>query len=475
MDSIQCPYQIHRLPDPEHCFLYKSLIGCNIGLMVIGKTHRVLHASDVWLSKLQKPVDKVIDNNIHSVMKGNLSPKTLERCLEAHEPIDSEQMAQEGSGVFDPLYVLPIYDPGGQKLGTMLLTFKQSTKTSLRLKTKTALLQLPSEDIIILDADGRIVFSTVFDEGRVGMSWIDVACGGKKFDENGNYLSPLIEALETGVDKPDQIRNQNNRYYRMTTRIIRDDCGQILGVLNFRTDVTEKVIMENQLRHAERLTLMGEITGSLVHQIREPLATMLATIQVAQTKTDSADLHMYLNRLQRQVQQLNRVIGEMLALSRKNEGEVTFTNINKLVENTLAMLGALLSQHRIRIEKSYTKHIPAISINTVQMQQVFMNIVTNAVHAMPSGGRLEIKTSRTGEMIRVDFKDNGTGMDSETMHRLFDPFFSTKKDGIGLGMSISRQIVTKHNGRIHCESKPGAGTLVSVELPLTEGESGLLQ
>ena len=174
---------------------------------------------------------------------------------------------------------------------------------------------------------------------------------------------------------------------------------------------------------------------------------------------------------QGEVQRLIEIVQRMLDFYRPSRGQVGPADINSIVDNVLALAQKRLQHSDVRVHTQLAPSLPLATVVPDQISQVFLNVVINAIEAMPSGGDLWLETllSKDGREVLISFRDNGLGLSSEQLANLFEPFFTTKPDGTGLGLAISYGIVERHGGAIEVLSQPGLGATFVVKLPAHKG------
>jgi signal transduction histidine kinase len=224
---------------------------------------------------------------------------------------------------------------------------------------------------------------------------------------------------------------------------------------------------QEQLRHAERLAALGSMSAGLAHEIRNPLHTMQLLAYAMQQEchrfgTLAADLEV----MQSEIGRLTLLVDQFLDFARPKRPEASPQKLQEIMEETLLLVRAEARQRGIRIHKSWPGDLPIVWVDGVQIKQVFLNILLNALQAMPSGGTIEVRMYASGDCITTEIHDQGEGMPAEVKAQLFTPFFTTKPKGVGLGLSISQRMIEGHRGAIRVASQPGAGTTVRIDLPL---------
>lgn len=218
--------------------------------------------------------------------------------------------------------------------------------------------------------------------------------------------------------------------------------------------------------------------GSLAHEIKNPLNSMKINLQLLQedisnslSQPDSSEIEgpkilKKLEVLGGEVDRLEQILNDFLGLARLPQSNIQSGNISLLLDELLDFIEPETQQSKIELVKELEKDLPTINFDSDQMKQAMLNIVLNANQAMPHGGKLTVKVYQKGDYISIDIIDTGNGIPSDRIDKLFDLFYSTKKNGTGLGLSIARKIINMHKGRIQVESQEGKGTTFSILLPI---------
>lgn len=224
-----------------------------------------------------------------------------------------------------------------------------------------------------------------------------------------------------------------------------------------------------QLVQAEKMAAIGRLAASIAHEINNPLQSIHNSLHLSLHRGlgDSKRFE-YLSMAQAEVRRLIEIVQRMLDFYRPSRGGVEPTDINDIVENVLALADKRLQHGDISVHARLAPSLPFVPVVPDQISQVFLNVVINAVEAMPSGGDLRLETllSEDGDWVLIRFQDTGLGMSAEQIANLFEPFYTTKSDGTGLGLAISYGIVERHGGAIEVSSQPGQGATFVVKLPV---------
>jgi len=248
------------------------------------------------------------------------------------------------------------------------------------------------------------------------------------------------------------------------------------------TRTTQLKETHEKLLHQDKIASLGKLSASVVHEINNPIAGILNMIKLIQRiinegpvgKNEMDQFNRYLDLMERETRRTSRIVSNLLAFSRQSKTELMRLNLNKLIEQTLILNLNLLKINAVKVEKRFDPDLPEFVGSADQLQQVFMNIVSNAAEAMETTGDgvLTIATRhalKEGKIL-VTFKDTGGGMSNEDRLKVFEPFFTRKKKGkgVGLGLSVAYGIIQEHGGSLSVRSKPGQGATFSIELPLKQ-------
>lgn len=235
----------------------------------------------------------------------------------------------------------------------------------------------------------------------------------------------------------------------------------------------DRRLKENQamLIQAEKLASMGQLSASIAHEINNPLSgvliyTNLLSKKIAKGDLDKEVLLNYLSKIDFELIRSTHLIGSLLAFARQSEPIMEKVDVNKILIRALDITIPAGSRNEIKVEKELHA-LPEVTADSDQLQQVFINLIMNAVQAMPEGGNITFLTFVENSQVKICVKDTGCGIPPENMGKIFTPFFSTKKDvkGVGLGLPVSYGIMQRHHGKIEIESKVGEGSSFTVCLP----------
>ena len=226
---------------------------------------------------------------------------------------------------------------------------------------------------------------------------------------------------------------------------------------------------EAQLIRSEKLAALGQLAAGIAHEIRNPLTSINILIHSMTENLPSGDSHKEdLKVIEEEIHRMNEILDQFLRFAKPATPLLEKADVSSIFEETLQLLRPHIEKQIIVVEKEF-QSLPIILMDREQMKQVFLNLLLNAIQAMPGGGHLTLRgqNSEDGQWIHLSIQDSGIGISSENINKLFDPFFSTKEGGIGLGLSITHRIIDQHHGKIEVESAPGKGTLFTIWLPIS--------
>jgi PAS domain S-box-containing protein len=225
--------------------------------------------------------------------------------------------------------------------------------------------------------------------------------------------------------------------------------------------------VQSQLIQSERLAALGKLSAGIAHEINNPLSIISGYTQMLLMDkiSDSPELKEALETIKRQVDRASSITDQLLQFSKKIKPEFKKSDVNDVVKNTLNFLRQQLVQDNIKIVQQLSSNPTIIHADPSQLQQVFLNLIANASHAMPDGGTLTINTMIKDANLEIIFTDTGCGIPEEYLNKLFEPFFTTKENGTGLGLSIAYGIIKAHKGNIKVKSEEGKGTTFTIILP----------
>ncbi len=256
--------------------------------------------------------------------------------------------------------------------------------------------------------------------------------------------------------------------------------GSIQGNVILVADITEKKRKEARLRRAESLASLTTLAAGVAHEIKNPLGSIGIHIQLMQKalKRDKAltqeTAGNFLAIINEEVERLNEIIVDFLFAVRPMNTSLTLTHINSVVTDLIEFVKHELEQNGVAIHMDLDPNIPKIYMDEKYMKQALLNIIKNAEAAMPEGGELTVQTFEGDGMVHLHIKDTGTGISEDNMAKIFEPYFTTKDFGSGLGLTVVYKIIKEHDGEIFLDSKEGEGTVFMLTFPIPQKVKRLL-
>ncbi len=240
-------------------------------------------------------------------------------------------------------------------------------------------------------------------------------------------------------------------------------------------------LTQAQLIQSAKMSTIGQLGAAVAHELNNPIGGILGYAQFILQKLSKLDVvpkdfkayKQYIEYIEKEAKRCKSIVESLLSFSRKPTVEPVVLDIKQLIEKTLSIIRHQLELQNIKLTTNYEPGLPSISGNVNQLQQAFTNIIINAQHAMPKGGKLNIrvstKTEKGKKNLKISFKDTGCGIPKENLEKVFEPFFTTKEDwkSVGIGLSITYQIIKEHKGAITAESKVAKGTTFTITLPVS--------
>jgi len=245
-----------------------------------------------------------------------------------------------------------------------------------------------------------------------------------------------------------------------------------------RAEIEERKRLEQAKVQAERLAVVGSMAAQVAHEVRNPLGSISLNIDLIGQELDAfansnghsaAECQVLLREMRSQVLRIRQVVQEYLRFARMPKSERAKVSLKRFLEEKLNFVQPLLDQKHVNLRSTLDPNLPPVYVDAEQLWEAFLNLIRNALDAMPDGGNLTVSAQRNGAEALVSVSDNGRGMTQDEARNLFVPFFTTKSDGTGLGLAYVQRVINEHGGRIACATARGKGSTFRIQLPLAVG------
>lgn len=409
-------------------------------------------------------------------------------------------ICQNGFPLFLSMNINPIFEKG-EVVGVVgiardITERKKLEQEILELKNfSESIIHSIGAGLITLDLERKI---TSFNTGA------EEVLGYKAEEVIGKYLDEILPSEESRKLLPDIISPDQSLFNREMEITAKDNRTVFIGftitpridkhnlkvgtIISFR-DISQIKQMQAEVFRMDRLSSLGVLASGIAHEVKNPLAGIKTIAQTLEEEFDKSDNRReYLSRIIRQVNRLDELLQTLFSYARPKEPNKKKHQLDEIIQEVIVLMDDRLKKRNILFQKSFNSDLPDIFVDFHQIQQVFINLFLNAIEAMPDGGELKVDARVTKTRIRtidrrkkrfpvnnhdanyleVKVKDSGVGIKAKDLNVIFDPFFSTKPQGAGLGLSIVYRIIDEHEGDIRVESKVGEGTTFTILLPMEE-------
>jgi two-component system, NtrC family, sensor kinase len=486
-------------------------------VLVLTPDYRVEEANLTFLDRFKKTANQVIGRPCYEVFhhfnepcdrKGMSCPlsSVIDKCQTAQ--VVHRYPDGKGGTRYEEVTMSPLCPPEGTKkrvievikditprkqLEEALQNSEEKSRQLLRQTSKSkvfleTIVDGIEDHMMVIDLDYRIIEVNRALLSMVGLRREDVV--GKHCYEVSHHLEkpctrpdhpcPLNDAVTTGkaasATHVHFDKDSREHYIHVVCHPLFDEEGRVLRVIDLSRDITEEITARTRVLHDDKMSSLGKLSASVVHEINNPLTGILNFIKLMQRMLknetpDEADLEQmnnYLGIVYNETSRVSKTVSNLLAFSRKTQPEFRPVDLNALLVETISLTEYQMRLQGITAERHLAADLLPVMADQGQIKQAFLNLLLNAIDAMPQGGTLTLSTknSRRRE-VTVSVADTGVGIPKECFSQIFEPFYTTKKagSGVGLGLSVVYGIVRDHKGHIKVDSVEGQGTWFTIRLP----------
>ncbi|MDO9515422.1 MAG: ATP-binding protein, partial [Syntrophales bacterium] len=308
---------------------------------------------------------------------------------------------------------------------------------------------------------------------------ISAKFGGKHFsdfvdEENRQFVLDIWEYAKKGIFSPYEMtvtaKDNSRRNLLITPRPVKGTDRYIL----VQRDITQFKALEKKFYESQKLAAIGQLSAGIAHEVRNPLSSIKMSLQILEKRmrpegNDSKRFKI----AQREVEHLEKLVNDILIYAKPSDPVKQSSSVKKIIDHALAMAEKSVADKHIKVEKAFAKGLPLLDVDPAMVEQAFLNIYHNAIDAMEDGGKLSISTRQKDGRVCVEIEDEGSGISKEDMPYIFNPFFTKKSYGTGLGLAQIKKIIDLHQGTIEILSQEGKGTGVVVTFPAQAEKKGL--
>jgi PAS domain S-box-containing protein len=478
-------------------------------VLVLSPDYLVEEANLPFLNRFHKTVPEVIGKPCYEVFhqfdepcdrRGMACP--LPRVLQSGQTVQiSQRSANRGTIRYDEITMSPLCPPEGtqKRLIEVIkdITARKELEEALQSseertrKDKDFLETIVNgivDHMMVIDLNYRIieVNRTLLEmvglkrEEVVGRHCYEVSHHLKVPCTTPDHPCPLKEVVATGkaasATHVHFDKHRREHYYHVVCHPLFDEAGRIHRVVDLSRDITQEIMARMHILHDDKMSSLGKLSASVVHEINNPLTGILNFVslmesmlaQGALSPEELGDFRRYLAMVHTETARISRTIANLLAFARKTKPEFKPLDLNAIAAETLSLTGYQMRLQGITVERQLAKDLLPVLADKGQMKQTFLNLFLNAQDAMPEGGVLTLETKNSRRhMVVVKVSDTGRGIPKESFSQIFEPFFTTKKtsSGAGLGLSVVYGIIRDHKGTIKVDSVLGQGTSFTIRLP----------
>jgi PAS domain S-box-containing protein len=392
--------------------------------------------------------------------------KQIERLLSRVQPLSSAQPVEQLPGDVSAVGALRALEEQFDQQQQLLSFYK-------------SVVQNISSGIITLDLQGNITFlnrkaARVLNYPQEALRERPFVSLAADEVESRNVMRQIVGERRPLQGQELRLRSGSGKIIRigLSSMPLHDATNQHEGIIITFRDLTQVLAMREQMERVERLATLGELSSGIAHEIRNPLAGVKASAQVLQEALGDNDSYRELiERIVREIDRSNELLKEFFTFARPGKPHRALFAVDDLVSKAHRFIVNGLRKANITFQKRIAAPLPAVFIDAHQIERVLINLLSNALQAMPDGGNLLVTAEAESQgMVEIAVWDTGVGISSEIREKIFNPFFTTRSDGLGLGLSISNRLATENGGRLEVESQINKGTVFRLFLPTTDND-----
>ena len=474
-----------RRADEQLRLLAQAVKSTTEMITITDQQGRFTFVNDAFLKQTGYSEAEVLGNTVE-LITSQRNPRGLQAAVRAGTDSggwsgELYNRRKDGSEFAIALTTAQVKDSKGRVIALMGvasdITARKQAEHQLRLLAMAV--ESTSESISITDLDGNFTF--------VNRGFAD-ACGYTAAELLGQHVS-LVDSPRNPVELQAEVRNATTArgtwtgelYNRrkngtdflisLTTAQVRDDQGRVIALMGVSSDITERKHLQESLRRSETMSALGAVVAGVAHEVRNPLFGISGTVDAFEARFGAQPgYERYAKTLRQEVNRLTKLMQDLLEYGKPQRLDISQGAVAPVVRRAVAACTALAETAGVWVREELPADLPPIPMDQSRIQQVFQNLLDNAIQHSPRGKSVTITAQRSGkgrhEAVELTFTDEGTGFRPEDLPRLFEPFFTRRRGGTGLGLSIVQRILEQHDGEIVARNGPKGGAVITIRLPL---------
>jgi len=363
--------------------------------------------------------------------------------------------------------------PTGGEFGEITTAINDMAASLQHTRSHTEIvMESMADGIISIDNDGNL---TALNKAAARITGWGRQIIGKKFTEifahDVKFVDLLMETLHTGKNFIGYElvfpRSDGSSVPLSISTSMLQDHGRMLGAVVVFKDLTERRVFEDRVRRVDRLAAIGELAAGVAHEIRNPLSAISGSVQILLDELPTGHpSRQFGDVVIKEITRLNGIVEDLLYFAKPSKNFISSVHPHELIQETISLLTPSLKKDLVVLQHDFHPDVGPIMVDPALIKQVLVNLLLNAVQALPAeGGVIAVETRPASGGVAISVHDTGLGIKPEDLPRIFDPFFTTKDRGTGLGLAVSSKIIEIHHGYLQVESQPGMGSTFTVFLP----------
>ncbi|MDN5293641.1 MAG: two-component system, sporulation sensor kinase [Eubacteriales bacterium] len=481
----------------EKCFLFDAIESLPVGIFTLDGELRVVYVNENFARILQWPREELKGKSWEELMgycsDGKKLPLSFQEILSGRKVVNfpTNLLNRRGSRIPVLLSLYPVRNEKGKGVGLVGTVQEEKEVVTLEEwhRKVSNFLDNVHHGVVVIDCDGRIVGLNRTAEQFMGIRAEDIF--GRSAEEVLASFFPeacrcLLRTLKTGqvfqMHNHEALVQGKKCYLDIYTYQLRNNLGHVIGAAQFFRDTTRRRLLEDSIAQAEKLALVGKIAAGLAHEIRNPLTAVRGFLQLMAEKHAGDEKEgSYYRIMLSEIDRINEIINDLLLISRPGRPEKEEVDLVQVLKEVILFIDAQALLSRVDVLTDIRAEKAVIAGGYTQLKNILLNIIQNAFDAMPEGGLLEVTLAVVEEekndgnkakVARVEIRDSGVGIPAEHQPHIFDPFYSTKETGTGLGLTVTYWLVQEIGGKIEFISKEGFGTKFILTFPVIRDEKG---